>query len=192
MSDLRKLVASAILGTDLSDDPNQETPLDRIAAFAFSDRLGNLLWRLRWANDRHSFAPAVFLLSSRMRVHGELRSMREKVAQCALMEWLNDVCVPCQGRGKLVPKDTPIATHSCTVCNGTGKARHSDAARARALGLEVGAVRKWEHRFERAHAKISSADALAWVEVAAQLGRVTRKEKGLEQANRGEKIGVDS
>lgn len=95
------------------------------------------------------------------------------VARCALMEWLDDVCKPCWGRGYMVPKDAPVATHACTTCNGTGRKRHPDNERARGLGLGVDIAKKWEPIFARAHAFISAADRRTWIEVATQLERIT-------------------
>lgn len=178
MADVRKLLAVALQATDLSDNPNEETNLDRILALAHADRLGILLWRLRLANDAKAFKPAVFVLSLRMHRQGELRSTRERVAECALMEWLDDLCRICGGRGNIVPKDSPVATHACTVCEGTGRRRHTDFARGRALGLGPDAARKWEGRFAKAHSLISSADRETWIRVATQLERMTGR-KGL-------------
>lgn len=175
MSDLRKLMATALTSSNLGADENEERAIDRILALGSGDRLGTLLWRLRLANDHTAFKQAALVLSSRMVRAGEARSMREKVAERAVMEWLDDVCKICLGRGRLVPKNSPVATHTCTGCEGTGRARHSDAARARALGIPMPAARKWEARFAKAHALISAADRATYVTVARQLGR-TRAE----------------
>lgn len=191
MADIRKLVATAILGSDLTDNPLIETALDRIRAFAFSDRLGSLLWRLRYANDHRAFADAVLVLSHRMALPGEARSMREKVAGTAIMEWLDDICRTCQGRGRLVPKNAPVATHACTKCNGTGTGHHSDAKRARALGLSLAAARKWGPRVARAHDLISAADTATWLETAARLERagLTVKKKRSKHTNHSDILG---
>lgn len=186
MSDLRKLLASALTGSSMAESAIEETALDRILAMSHADRLGTLLWRLRLANDRSAFRPAVLLLSSRMARKHEPRSMREKVAECAIMEWLDDVCRPCWGRGNIVPKDAPVATHVCTTCNGTGRRRHSDAARARALAIGQDAAKKWEARFAKAHAVITAADRAVWYEVAEQLERTERRDRpGKKAADTG-------
>ncbi|HQR20061.1 MAG TPA: hypothetical protein PKV98_04300 [Burkholderiaceae bacterium] len=187
MADVRKLLATALQSTDLSDNPNEETALDRILAMAHADALGSLLWRLRLANDARSFKPAVFLLMKRMRRKAEPLPMLEKIASCAIMEWLDDLCRTCGGRGNIVPKDSPVATHACTVCEGTGRRRHTDFARGRALGLGPDVARKWEARFAMAHSRIAAADRKTWYEVAEQLERITgragTKEKVLELMN---------
>lgn len=175
MADVRKLLAVALQATDLSDNPNEETNLDRILALAHADQLGGLLWRLRLANDAKSFRPAVAVLVKRMRRKAEPLPMLEKIASCAIMEWLDDLCRTCGGRGNIVPKDSPVATHACTVCEGTGRRRHTDFARGRALGLGPDVARKWEARFAMAHSRISSADRAAWYSVAEQLERITGK-----------------
>jgi len=172
MSDVRKLLATALQSSDLSSDPNGESALDRILAMAHADRLGSLLWRLRLANDRGSFRPAVLVLTSRMQSAKGAMSMRAKVASVAIMEWLDDVCRHCRGRGYHVIPDTPVCDHACTYCNGSGKQRHSDHARAVGLELDVETTRKWEPHFARAHALIASADRRTWIEVATQLERI--------------------
>ena len=174
--DLRQLVAAALHSSDLGDDPTRETPLDRILAMAHADRLGGLLWRLRLANDAAAFAPATLIVSRRLRRGTDRRSRAEifdRVAARAVQEWLDDLCRVCLGRGKLVAKDTPVATHVCVRCSGTGRRRHSDAERARAIGLSMDAARKWTPKFALAHEIIADADAGAGLEVAAQLGRIS-------------------
>lgn len=172
MSDLRKLIATALTSSNLGASDTEERAIDRILALASADRLGSLLWRLRLANDPGAFKPAVLVLSSRMVRQGEDRAMRERVAAAAILEWLDDLCRNCGGRGRLLPeKGTPVLTHVCTKCEGTGRHRHTDAARARALGIPLNAAAKWGGRFAKAHALISSADRKTYASVAAQLER---------------------
>lgn len=180
MSDLRKMLAVALQTSDLTDNPLEESALDRILALSHADRLGTLLWRLRLAYDAVAFKPAVLILSSRMVSAHETRPMRERVAECAIMEWLDDLCKTCWGRGYMVAKNAPVATHVCGKCSGTGRRRHDDHARARALGLGIEVAKKWEAKFAKAHAIISSADRATWIEVATQLERITGR-KGLKE-----------
>lgn len=187
MADVRKLLATALQSSDLSDNPLEETALDRILAMAHADQLGRLLWRLRLANDAQSFRPAVSVLVKRMRRKAEPLPMLERIASCAIKEWLDDLCKTCGGRGNIIPKDSPAPTHACTVCSGSGRRRHTDFARGRALGMGPDIARKWEARFAMAHSKIATADRKTWYEVAEQLGRISgragTKEKVLELMN---------
>lgn len=176
MADLRKLLAHALRASDLSASSTEETNLDRLLALAHATRLGGLLWRLRLANDAAAFRPAALIIAKRMlRGPHDNPKVVERVASCALMEWLDDLCRPCRGRGYLAPKDTPVLTSVCTVCNGSGRAHYSDAVRAAGLGITLDAVRKWEPRFARAHSVIAGADRDTWLRVAIQLERVTGK-----------------
>lgn len=172
MSDLRKLLASALAGSDLSEDPTGESPLDRVRALAFSDRLGSHLWRLKWAHDAGAYRPAAALLAKRLRRQHEPREMVERVAEAALREWLDELCPTCGGRGHAVIEGTPTAGRTCVPCNGTGLRRYRDADRMRATGLTREQYPRWEARFARAHSAISAADRRAWGDVAAQLERI--------------------
>ena len=176
MSDLRRLLAVALQSADLSSNPNEENAIDRVLALATADRLGSLLWRLRWVNDAASFKPASLVLARRFqqshrRGQPLSRDIVHRLADRVLVEWLDDVCRACMGRGHRVAKDAPIALHSCTVCNGTGRRRHSDADRATAMRFMVSSP-TWAERFARAHSLVSSADRRTWIEVAAQLERI--------------------
>ena len=65
MANLRKLVASALNSSDLSESYIIETAIDRIGALAFSDALGSELWALKYAGDARSWDRALALLSLR-------------------------------------------------------------------------------------------------------------------------------
>ena len=173
MSNLRKLVATALRAADLSDDPLRETALDRIGALAFSDALGSKLWRLRWSYDASCFKPAALLLWRRTQRPHENNKIHKVICEVVLGEWLDDLCRTCHGRGHAVVKGTGRAGNPCTVCNGTGSRRHNDLERMRSTGLSAGAYRKWEPRFASAHAALSAADVQAWLDVARQLERIT-------------------
>ena len=172
MVDLRKLVASAITGSNLADNINEETPLDRIAALACSDRLGATLWRLKWANDAKAYAPALALLAQRSKRRDDDLPLVRKLCEACLREWLNDLCGKCGGRGHMVIVGTPMAKGACTECGSTGRRRASDASRAKALGIPVKAYPKWEVKFALVHRIIAEADQQAWSDIAAKLGRI--------------------
>lgn len=175
MANLRKLLASALSGSDLSESPTGESALDRVRALAFADRLGGQLWRLKWAHDPGAYKPALDLLARRLRKQHEPREMVERVAGVVLREYLDELCRACGGRGRIVADGTPAGGHACVPCLGTGVRRHSDAQRMRDTGLTHAQYPKWEQRFARAHAILAVADRRAWQEVAEQLERVVGK-----------------
>jgi hypothetical protein len=136
---------SAIFGGDLSDDPNCETALDRIMAFAWSDALGAALWRLKWGYDATAFDRALFLLTDRClnKQRRESRRWVQRLCEIVLREWLDDNCRTCGGL-RFIMATGSSAKHVCTVCAGTGLLRPSDQARMREMGLSRHAYAKWE------------------------------------------------
>lgn len=171
MGNLRKLVASALTASDLSDSSLLETALDRIGALAFSDELGGRLWRVKWAGDAKSVEPALALLTHRCRLVARHAPFRRRLCEVALQEWLDENCASCGGRRYIMASESH-AKHTCTVCDGTGLKRYSDQWRMRQLGLDKDAYRKWERRFATIHERIAEADAQAWRDVAQQLEKI--------------------
>lgn len=177
MSDLRRLLAISLQSSDLSTNANEESAIDRILALATADRLGSLLWRLRLVNDARSFHPAALILAHRVRRSNAkgrplTHAVEQRLAERVITEWLDDVCRACVGRGHRVAKDSPVALHACTTCNGTGRRRHSDAERAKAMGFTVSS-HAWSERFAWAHALVAAVDRQTWVSVAVQLERIS-------------------
>ena len=172
MANLRKLLAIALSGASLAEDPNREVAVDRLRAHAHSDPLGGALWSLRWANNAQAYTEALDRLTAKMTriFRRENRKIMRKVCQVVLNEWLRDVCANCGGR-RYIQATTTAATHVCTVCEGTGLARISDQARMAKLGMSKGAYAHWERYFWVAHQRIGEADTQAWVDTATWLGR---------------------
>jgi hypothetical protein len=168
MSDLRILVAAALNSSDLSHSDIRETHIDRIGALAFANALGAALWALKWAGEARAYPRSVYLLSIRSRRICAEPVMRERLCHAGLLEWLDDLCHACGGRRMVVAEQVK---RICTVCDGSGKRRHSDLWRARQLGLEPKAYRKWEPKFTAVQRKIFDAESQAWRDVAEQLGR---------------------
>ena len=168
--DLRELVARAINARDLSPSFLRETSVDRIGALAFADPLGAALWALKWAGDPRAYERALALLLQRTkRVCGDV-GMRGRLCRAALLEWLDDICRNCLGRGLLTA--TPTApVRVCHVCQGTGRRGINEAWRAKQLGIDVTAYRKWERRYASVQRRIVDAELQACLDVARQLGR---------------------
>jgi len=172
MSDLRKDVAHAITGHDLSTEELFESAVDQIYAFAYGDSLGIALWRLKWIYDRSTFETAIGLLADRIQVRkGDVRAMRMRVAQVVIEEYLNDLCQVCGGRGHTVLAGTPHAHSACGSCNSTGHKRPSDAERMLHAQMRPELYRKFERLFALAHQKIDAADAGTKAEMESHLGR---------------------
>jgi hypothetical protein len=174
MPDVRTLTASALRSSNLADAHFHETSSDRVKALAHADRLGSLLWRLKDAQDGSAYQPAVNLLAERLcqSRRPEPFSMRQRVAEVALREWLDDRCSTCSGRGRVKNLSSPIATKSCGTCAGTGVRRYSDVERGIALGLPTDNARKWAGRLARASEVIAAAENKTRFVVNAQLERI--------------------
>jgi hypothetical protein len=158
---LREVVASAVAAGMTND---------HVAALAFSDRLGAVLLRLKYANDASSYQPALQLVVKRMRRRqAEGRALLERIAARALHEYLDELCGRCSGRGMVYAAEQPV--HVCPYCEGTGRKRHRDADRARALGVPLERYPKLASRLQRALSTIYDADAYAARDIAAQLSR---------------------
>jgi hypothetical protein len=173
LADLRKLLAIAIQGSDLSHDPNCETALDRIGALAFSDRLGGALWRVKYANDPGAFRPSIYILAKRMEPGRNPGKTVKKIAECVLREWLDPICRHCMGRGYTIIAESRRAKDACSKCDGTGQRRHSNQARAKVTGIPLKAYPKWERTFAHAHMLLQTADQQTWFDIATQLELIT-------------------
>lgn len=156
---LREIVASAVAAGMTNDV---------IAAMAFSDRLGCVLWRLKYANDAASYQPALQLIVRRMRRNkAEGRGLLERLAARALFEYLDENCHACGGR-KMVYAAGQVV-HVCHECHGTGRKYHQDHERARALGVPVDRYAKLAPRLARAADVITNADVFAARDISRQL-----------------------
>lgn len=177
MANLRKLIASALSGADLSQDPLCETAIDRIGAMAFSNRLGGELWRMKEGNDAAAAARALALLVKRVRKAHDSKRWYRRLCLVALREWMDRACRGCGGRG-LIQATVMSAQHTCTVCNGSGQRSYSDQWRMNQLGLSKESYGKWERRLALIHEQISAADRAEYATLALQLERIaplTRK-----------------
>lgn len=168
MANLRKLLASALTGSDLSESDIVETAVDRIASMAFTDVLGAELWRLQLAHDPSAYRRALAILSKRSRRIISSRNIRERLCDACLREWLDTKCPTCAGRG-VVHRENNVR-HACPSCEGSTLRRYSDTWRMRKMGFSLEAYRKWERRFAVVHERIAIADANAWRDIAQQLG----------------------
>lgn len=170
---LRELYAFAVASGDLTHDPLVETGADRIGAVAFSDPLGAALWRVLVDHDAHAWIAAREILRKRMSDRHDNVEMYRRVADLTICEWMAPNCTVCNGRKYLGSHGE--AKVACRACAATGIGRHSDSARAKALGIERRALPPWEKKLAQAHNKISVADSRAGQEVQRQLERGWRK-----------------
>lgn len=171
MADLRLLVAIALNSSDLSHSDLRETDIDRIGALAFADDLGVALLATKWASDWRAYWRANDLLVHRTKRHCADFRMRKVICRTALLEWLDDSCTVCGGRGSLAATNISPA-RQCHICDGSGKRKISELWRAAQLGVDVTVYQKWEPRYNAVQRRIVDAETQARHDIARQLGRV--------------------
>jgi hypothetical protein len=170
VTDLRILVAKALLAANQSDGWVTETHVDRVRALAGADPLGAALWRLKYAHDASSFRTAAFLLARRIRRKHEAIGLMHRVAARALIEYLDGICRSCGGRGFVA--DAAGVRKTCGTCGGSGSVAPSEVRRMAAFdGCRYAKIKP---RLDEAAQKLLDADIAAGVRVAMALGRRQR------------------
>lgn len=171
MTALRELIAHDLALGDMSDDPREETALDRIGALARTDPLGAALWRVTGNMDVGSFRTARGILAMRLYKDDSVPMLWcERVANVALEEWLLCQCKTCGGR-KFVIADGTGTRSTCPDCKGSGKGRHDDVMRMKALEIGNGAYSRLTDYFDRSHALLNGSDARVERQLSYQLER---------------------
>ncbi len=147
---------AAALHSNLDGDDLKERPVDRLASFAKADRLGTLLWRLKYANDATCYTPALFLLVKEMEAERKDNfHFRQNCAKIALDEWLADKCISCLGSGEVMQESLPVP---CPVCGGHAIVHYTDRDRARKLGITPDQAAKMSKRISNAQEIITNMD----------------------------------
>lgn len=130
---MREAISKTLSSSLVWDDSEHERAIDKLTAFSYSDRLGTLLWRVKYFNDASSYKPAVLILAKRLpRLN---RGIAIKVSDQALREWLNNFCGACNGAKEIRSGDHVI---TCPTCNGGGVRKYTDRERAAAVGANMG------------------------------------------------------
>ncbi len=182
VSNLRELVAYAIAKGDLSQNPNEETCADVIAALARADALGAALWRVTGNMDPQSFIAARRYLTTRLDESPDniptTYAEKNAVAQIVLQEWLACQCERCEGRKYVVNPETKTRS-ACPECDGTGRGRQKPEQRMAALKVGNASYARLSHVFDLAHRLLNQADARVERQIMYQLER--RKPKSSEK-----------
>jgi len=181
VSNIRELVAYAIAKGDLSQNPNEETCADVIAALARADALGAALWRVTGNMDPQSFIAARGYLASRLAEHDSgipvTIGERAAVSQIVLQEWLACQCERCEGRKYVTDPDTGTRS-ACPECEGTGRGRQKPEPRMVALRCGAATYSRLSHVFDAGHRLLNQADARVERQIAYQLERRKPKSPG--------------
>jgi ribosomal protein S27AE len=167
---LQQLVVQALSSGDLDQDILVETPVDRIGALAFAPALGKSLRHLQAHATSGEWTKATEMLAKETFGDRKLSAIHRKLAEAVMLEREIGSCRKCGGRGVLIADGEVRRT--CGSCNGTKRWRHSDAERARSIGVALRVYQKhWERWFTIAHSKLSWASTATDRVVYTQLGR---------------------
>jgi len=156
-----------------------ESHADRLGAMAFvRDRLATLLWRLKYGGDHTQLKPAHAVLVHRFVAERRMsRDIAGRVCARVILEWMEDRCKACKGRGMLGVSrqgDETGTARVCPSCQGTARRRVNQAARCEAIGVDRRRYRDWDGVFTLAERILQSAESAPWPVMAGQLERVRR------------------
>lgn len=179
MSNFREVMGGAFGSDDLSTKV-WESDLDRIAAMGFSNRLGSLLWRLKYGNDPRSYRPALLLLAKSAKSGFPVG---KRLCELAIKEWCMPQCEVCRGAKEIIVEDLRIV---CKGCDGIGIRRYSNRERERLAGLPSGSWPGWAKKYRHVWEVMTDAERRVNVCLNIQLDRLAVcTEVAIIEANSG-------
>ena len=118
------------LHKSLQDIAGTDCAVTRLHAFSKAPRLSTLLWRLKYGLDVSVLEETASMIARELPARRFTMRPRVKIlsARKALLEWLNEKCETCGGRGSMQLADRTI---NCQQCGGLGLRRYSDEDRGR-------------------------------------------------------------
>lgn len=126
---MREAISKSLSSSLEWDDSEHQRAIDKLTAFSYAEKLGTLLWRVKYFNDASSYRPAVFLLAKALpRLN---KGIAIKVSQQVMNEWLYGFCQVCLGAKEVLSGEHVIL---CNSCGGSGVRKYTDAERAKAIG----------------------------------------------------------
>ncbi len=157
---MRETLESDLADGDLTEDKHRETALDRIRALAYASPLGIGLKRLHGQQSGAHLHQAIAALDQALQradpyARAQLAQDLTNLAKIAILEWLQQTCGRCEGRGWVVGP----ARIDCPKCGGSGKHRYTDGERARAFGRKL--TESQDKLLEVAHQMIRDHDDLS-------------------------------
>lgn len=135
---MQKQIAHAQNSSNLdpSTDDYQHHDVDAlIAVGAKVSRLASLLLRIKNADQSRWTHEAILLLAKPLTKKYKLsRSVSERIAHAALIEWIRPHCRHCNGASE-IRQDNGV-TIQCHSCGGIGVHRYGDRERERLCGIK--------------------------------------------------------
>ena len=161
---MREALSKCLSSSLVWDDSDHEKAVDKLTAFAYSERFATLLWRLKYANDHTVYWQVIEILvaiviKTTRRIG---RMIATKIAEQAIHEWLFAFCPSCLGAKETMAGHLKII---CPVCNGSGVARFSDQNRRVRMGGD------YTKPLATLHRVISANDIKPAVEMRQRLAR---------------------
>lgn len=162
---MREALATSVNAKNL-EWGDHEKQVDRVAAMSAGTHLGSYLIRVREGAQTEFAHRAMLIISKRLHDRYRLaRSIADKVAAQAIMEWVGPHCRCCGGTRERMVAETKV---SCHVCHGSGAHRFSDSERKKSIGAWGGRI---EDGLNFALAEITTASALMANGARLKLGR---------------------
>lgn len=128
----RESLARATNSTNLEMAPDVTHDVDRLAAAASGNTLGGLLLRLREGGQGRWAERILLILANRIGdKHRLTRSIADKTAEAALLEFISPHCTLCKGAKVMMLEKVKII---CEGCGGSGLQRFSNASRREHIG----------------------------------------------------------
>lgn len=179
------LSKAAALGAATLVLPKEPLPEPAPAKWHDRRRLAEVLWRMKYGDDRVAGREATMLFAWWLRRHPMIAQLKIApdsrlllhFAGRVLVEWWHDRCGRCGGTGfeNLTPAKSARNVHRtkvCPDCHGVGKPGIDRVARANALGVPMLVYEKhWAKRFGWAHDAINPIVGSMPHPLASQLGR---------------------
>lgn len=136
--DLRESYA-ATHHANLAWDDNYERAIDKVAASARASALGVALWRARYQNEARAYRTAQRALCAAYagRYQSDCQTIRERVANQVMREYIAEFCGTCLGVGEIVRKKLRVVCHTC---NGVRVKWYGDRERASMMDLSLARV----------------------------------------------------
>lgn len=129
---MKEILARAVNASSLEWEETHETQVDRVAAMAGGSHLGSYLLRIREGAQPEWAHRAMLILARRLiKRHHISRSIAEKIAAQALVEWAYPHCPDCGGAREVMGEHIRIL---CPSCKGTGVRRWTDSERRGYIG----------------------------------------------------------
>lgn len=118
-------IGRALADGDLDYRSNAINAVIALGCVSIEEKVADAVFRLKYANDAHSYADAVKAVSGIAKSLDARHNWRLKdhaaIATAVVNYWLCDLCPSCTGIGAQAIAGTPVLGTYCPACRGSGK-----------------------------------------------------------------------